>query len=143
MSGICGGQEPLLNLTALWETDNPNLPRCFSRTVLTILPAIVLAVNWVQALAQLRPTLSQGRSSSSSSKEGWEESVSWTIVTRATLLWLLLALKIALVAVDTHTETEAASTADYLYYSISILVLVLNLSIQVIGCCVVRANTGH
>ena len=141
MSAICGGQEPLLNLTALWEADNPNLPRCFSRTVLTILPAIVLAVNWVQALAQLRPTLGRGRSSSST-KQGREESVSWTIVTRATLLWLLLALKIALVAVDTHTETEAASTADYLYYSISILVLVLNLSIQVIGCCVVRANTG-
>ena len=65
MSAICGGQEPLLNLTALWEADNPNLPRCFSRTVLTILPAIVLAVNWVQALAQLRPTLGRGRSSSS------------------------------------------------------------------------------
>ena len=91
----------------------------------------------VQALAQLRTTLGRGRSSSST-KAGREESVSWTIVTRATLLWLLLALKIALVAVDTHTETEAASTADYLYYSISILVLLLNLSIQVIGCCVVR-----
>ena len=64
MSGICGGQEPLLNLTALWAADNPNLPRCFSRSVLTIVPAIILAVNWVQALAQLRTTLGRGRSSS-------------------------------------------------------------------------------
>lgn len=142
MSAICGGREPLLNLTALWAADNPNLPRCFSRSVLTIVPAIILAVNWVQALAQLRTTLGRGRSSSST-KAGREESVSWTIVTRATLLWLLLALKIALVAVDTHTETEAASTADYLYYSISILVLLLNLSIQVVGwLCCERVNSG-
>ena len=48
MGDICGGKEELLNVTHFWASDNPRLPQCFSRSVLTILPAIVIIINWAQ-----------------------------------------------------------------------------------------------
>ena len=48
MGDICGGQEEFLNVTHFWSSDNPRLPQCFSRSVLTIIPAIVIIINWIQ-----------------------------------------------------------------------------------------------
>ena len=52
---------------------------------------------------------------------------SYVIISRMTLLWALLSLKIAIIAVDVHTETVLVSVADYIYYVLTILVIILNI----------------
>ena len=64
MAEICGGEgAALLNLTSLWQTDNPQVSECFSRTVLVLLPAILVITNLItttgkasiQSIVFLRP----------------------------------------------------------------------------------------
>ena len=57
---------------------------------------------------------------------------SYVIISRMTLLWVLLSLKIAIIAVDVHTETVLVSGADYIYYVLTILVIILNINIQLV-----------
>ena len=48
MAAICG--EPgaaLLNLTSLWLTDSPQVSECFSRTVLVLVPALLVTINLI------------------------------------------------------------------------------------------------
>ena len=52
MAEICGGSEPLLNLTSLWQTNNPQVSSCFSRSVLVLLPSLVLLANLVITAVQ-------------------------------------------------------------------------------------------
>ena len=67
---------------------------------------------------------------------------SYVIITRMTLLWVLLSLKIALIAVDVHTETLLLSGADYIYYILTVLVIILNINIQIVHYkCRVRASS--
>ena len=45
---LCGGNSTLLDLSEVWDTDNPAIPKCFSRSVLSLIPAILLLINCIQ-----------------------------------------------------------------------------------------------
>ena len=124
MADICGGGGALLNLTEVWLTDNPNVSQCFSRTVLVLLPALVVVINFVQSFQQF---VKKSRGMLRDSKER-----SYTILARIFLLWLLLSLQIAIIVVDVLTETKQASPADLTYYTVSVVVILLNLLVQVL-----------
>ena len=121
MGDICGGAGPLLNLTSLWQTDNPQVSPCFSRTVLVVVPALILLTNLLTTAVRFARRERKGLARRSS-----------TIIARAVLLWLLLALKIAIIVVEVQTKTELASPADLIYYSLSLLVILLNLLVQLL-----------
>ena len=53
MAEICGGSEPLLNFTSLWLTNNPQVSSCFSRSVLVLVPALVLLANLVNTAVKV------------------------------------------------------------------------------------------
>ena len=87
----------------------------------------------MQAIHQLRTRVKSSKDVSTTS---------YVIITRMTLLWALLSLKIAIIAVDVHTESVVVSGADYIYYILTILVIILNINIQlVLYKCRVRASS--
>ena len=122
MAQICGGEESLLNLTSLWLTDSPQVSSCFSRSVLVLVPVLVILANLVITLVQC--VARQERKAQSQP--------SYTIIGRSVLLCLMFSLKIAIIAVDLHTETEQVSPADLIYYTGSLLVILLNLLVQLL-----------
>ena len=124
MEDICGGGRVLLNLTEVWQTDNPNISQCFSRTVLVLLPALIVVINFLQSFQQF---VKKSRGMEKVSQER-----SYTILARIFLLGLLLSLKIAIIALDVLTKTEEVSPADLIYYAGSLLVLLLNLLVQLL-----------
>ena len=101
MEDICGSGGSLLNLTEVWRTDNPNISQCFSRTILVLLPALIVVINFLQSFQQFVKK-SRGIERVSNGR-------SYTILTRIFLLWALLSLKIAIIAVDVLTKTELVS----------------------------------
>ena len=123
MDDICGGKGSLLNVTEFWETDNPRLSQCFSRTVLVLLPALLIVINNLQTLPQFLKK--------SSGIRIVRNERSYTILARIFLVWLLLSIKIAIIVVDVQTE-EVLSPADLTYYTVSLLVLLLNILVQVL-----------
>ena len=123
MADICGGKGFLLNVTEIWETDNPRLSQCFSRTVLVLLPALLIVINYLQTLRQFLKK--------SPGIRRVPNETSYTILVRIFILWLLLSLKIGIIVIDVNTE-DLASTADLVYYTGSLLVLLLNMVVQVL-----------
>ena len=87
----------------------------------------------MQAIHQLRTRVKSSKDVSTTS---------YVIITRMTLLWALVSLKIAIIAVDVHTESMVVSGADYIYYILTILVIILNINIQIVHYkCRVRASS--
>ena len=127
MDDICGGKGSLLNLTSVWHSDNPSLPQCFSRSVLTLIPGLVILTDLLRTSLRLA---SQCNGTFPQIKVGNE--TSYTIILRTVLLWMLLSLKIAIIVVDVHTEEEDPSPADLVYFTVSVLVILANMMVQVL-----------
>ena len=125
MEDFCGSGEYFLNTSQVWTTHNPNISECFSRSVLTILPSIILLVSLIESVFLLKVNRRQ------ETKSGIK-SISYVITARVTLLWILLALKIATAAADILQKNDRVSTSDVIYVAISIISLLVNIFIQAV-----------
>ena len=61
-----------------------------------------------------------------------KNTVSYIIIIRVIILWLLLSLKIAIIAIDNQLEDHVSIPADYIYYITHISILLLNIGLQII-----------
>jgi len=125
MEDFCGSGEYFLNTSQVWTSHNPNISECFSRSVLTIVPSIILLVSLIETVFLLKVNRRQ------ETKSGIK-SISYVITARVALLWILLALKIATAAADILQKNDRVSTSDVIYVAISIISLLVNIFIQAV-----------
>ena len=123
MDQFCGEGDVLLDLSSVWSTDSPTLSQCFSRSVLVLVPAVIILADTAHTLLQFV---------TKKDKRKAENETSYTIIARTLLLWMLLSLKIAIIGVDIHTEKGTVSPADLVYYTVGPLVVLLNMVVQVL-----------
>ena len=116
MEEICG--EVLIDLNQTWYTASPTFSRCISRTVFLLPPAILIFLSVIVSLFIL------------CSRQSKKKPLSYVIISRVTLLVLVLGVHAAKVLLELNQDRSFIS--DYSYFSIVFVIILLNVVVEIL-----------